>query len=408
MPSDDRALDRARAPESGLDLPPLPTLKPLPAIRPMTPMPRPPWEADPVPPWHSASAAGPAAQSVMPTVMPSSAPPLGSVAASRLAVPPPPAGHPAAASTATGGMTAVGEVTAVGGAAAATDHRPEHSWEPVFGPEPAAARLWSPPRASSHTPAAQSTSYTPVPDPAPLSDRSRHLPVEELRHTEQARGLRVLVMGGSEPLGGMVAERLIGAGHRLAVSDVAIPSDITPQRDRDGVTVATSEPISLHGDRSDTEDVVHTVARAEVALGGLDALVILPAAHHTPIGLDADAATWADEWSLALTTEVLATAAAAHIAARSFLARRRAGRIILVASGRDGSRSGVMPTATVRATLGRLGADLGRELAPHGIGVSVVTTGPGGAADFAVGQVADVVEALLATPVLSGMNAHID
>jgi NAD(P)-dependent dehydrogenase (short-subunit alcohol dehydrogenase family) len=66
-----------------------------------------------------------------------------------------------------------------------------------------------------------------------------------------------------------------------------------------------------------------------------------------------------------------------------------------------------MPVAATRAAIGRLGADLTRELGPHGIGVSVVSTGPGGAADFAVAQVADVVEALLATPVLSGVVSQI-
>ena len=220
-------------------------------------------------------------------------------------------------------------------------------------------------------------------------------------------GLRVLVIGGAEPLGGMIAERLIDAGHRIAVHDVAIPAKGRPDGDPASVAIRTVEPISLQGDRSDSEDVVHTVARAEVALGGLDAIVVLPARQRFQVSLDADAVTWADEWSAALTAEILAAACASHIAARSFLARRRAGRIVLVANGRDGALTGALPTSVTRAAIHRLGADLTRELGPHGIGVSVVTTGPGGTQDFAMTQVADVVEALLATPVLSGVDSQI-
>lgn len=232
---------------------------------------------------------------------------------------------------------------------------------------------------------------------ADVSTRTESLPL--------APGLRVFMVGGSEPLGNMIAERLILAGHRLAVHGVTLPTDLQPNTDTPAFRLA--EPLSLPGDRADAEEIVHSVARAEVALGGLDAVVVLPAQQATSTTLDADAATWADEWSMALTTEVLAAACATHIAARSFLARRRAGRIILVTNGRDGILSGAMPTAATRAALSRLGADLTRELSPHGIGVSVVTTGPGGAQDFAMTQVADVVEALLATPVLSGVSSRI-
>lgn len=214
-------------------------------------------------------------------------------------------------------------------------------------------------------------------------------------------------MGGSEPLGSMVAERLIVAGHRLAVHDVTLPADVQQPPDVGPARYQFAEPVSLDGDRSDAEEVVHTVARAEVTLGGLDALVILPADSGMPVTLDADAAAWTDAWSLALTTEVLAVACAAHIAARSFLARRKAGRIVLVINGRDEVAAGSMPTAATREALSRLGNDLTRELSPHGIGVSVVQTGPGGVGDFAVAQVADVVTALVSTPVMSGVTSRI-
>lgn len=222
-----------------------------------------------------------------------------------------------------------------------------------------------------------------------------------------APGLKVLLIGGAEPLGAMVAQRLMAAGHRVAVNGVTIPAELPRPHDAPPAPFRVSAPVSLAGDRADAEDVVHTVARAEVALGGLDALVVLPAHHSAGVGLDADAGVWADAWSQALTTEVLAAACATHIAARSFLARRKAGRIVLVTNGRDTTNPGALPASATRAALGRLGDDLTRELGPHGIGVSVVTTGPGGTQDFAVAQVADVVEALLSTPVLSGVSSRI-
>jgi NAD(P)-dependent dehydrogenase (short-subunit alcohol dehydrogenase family) len=205
----------------------------------------------------------------------------------------------------------------------------------------------------------------------------------------------------------MVAERLLVAGHHLAVHDVTLPADLDTSRAEHGIPAGVPEPVPLSGDRSDAEEMVHTVASAEVALGGLEALVILPVERPARIGLEADAIAWADAWSAALTTEVLSTACAAHIAARSFMARRTAGRIILVANGHDTARSGNLPTGVTAAALTGMGADLARELRPHGIGVSVVTTSPGGTGDFAVAQVADVVSALLATPVLAGVSSRI-
>jgi NAD(P)-dependent dehydrogenase (short-subunit alcohol dehydrogenase family) len=260
--------------------------------------------------------------------------------------------------------------------------------------------------------AAESTTavITPHDDSRVSVAAGRHASASTTRRDEAlpfASRLRVLVVGGAEPLGGMVAERLIGAGHRLAVHGVTIPAELPPSIEVDGEPYRAFEPIALAADRADAEDMVHTVARAEVALGGLDALVMLPAQHGSGAGLDADASTWADEWSLALTTEVLAAACAAHIAARSFLARRRAGRIVLVTNGLDDAQAGAMPAAATRAALSRLGVDLTRELSPHGIGVSVVATGTGGTRGFAVAQVADVVEALLSTPVLSGVSSQV-
>jgi NAD(P)-dependent dehydrogenase (short-subunit alcohol dehydrogenase family) len=394
-------------------LPPLPTFAPLPRIKPLSPMPSLPVDDD-----HATEPVAPprpqADDDRAATTPPAPPPPAGHPASKHPAadhVPAdrPPADHPgsdhptadrpvaSSGADASTGMTAppgTGDSAAlrVLGQVATT-----HPLAPIGTEIPGQRPL------PSDTPGmevAASTAARPA---------GRHASVPSRDHDDAlplAPGLRVLVIGGAEPLGIMVTERLVSAGHRLAVHGATIPAELPEPAER-GPLFRAFEPIPLTGDRADAEEMVHTVARAEVALGGLDALVMLPARSGGGVGLDADAPTWADEWSLALTTEVLAASCATHIAARSFLARRRAGRIILVTNGRDGPQSGAMPVAATRAAIGRLGADLTRELGPHGIGVSVVSTGPGGAADFAVAQVADVVEALLATPVLSGVVSQI-
>lgn len=389
--------DGARAIDRDLDLPPLPTLAPLPALRPMTPMPRPPWETE-----------REAEREIEGTA--TAAPPASAASAS---VPPPPAGHPAArlghaAVAQAGSDESDGPVAPPVTEFAA----PAAPGGPLLGRHagatlPETARLEAPLLGAALPETALSDSSLFGSGLQGVATQSPEIKSASASGPVRAQALRVVVIGGAEPLGGMIAERLIAAGHRIAVHDVTIPANNRLDRSPASATFRTVEPISLQGDRSDSEDVVHTVARAEVALGGLDAIVVLPARQRFQTSLDADAATWADEWSAALTTEVLAAACASHIAARSFMARRRAGRIVLVAGGRDGAPTGAMPTSVTRAAIARLGADLTRELGPHGIGVSVVTTGPGGTQDFAMTQVADVVEALLATPVLSSVTSQV-
>lgn len=411
-----------------MGLPPLPTLAPLPRLKPLAPMPGLPWDDDPPPlswpvappppanhPAAEPSSAFPSTQSPYPfaaakpvtdPVAPSAAPSAPSVTSSTgEPLPDPPAAAlPAAAPSGSAASPAAAQARLAAGALPRLEAQPAADALPFEEQRPTATEpLFA--AAPSGSGAA-----TPGGEVSATVTAGRHASASPGRQDDAlpfAPGLRVLVVGGAEPLGGMVTERLIAAGHRLAVQGVTIPSELPPSIEVDGAAYRAFEPIPLAGDRSDSEEMVHTVARAEVALGGLDALVMLPAQHSSGAGLDADASTWADEWSLALTTEVLAAASATHIAARSFLARRKAGRIVLVTNGLDGAQSGAMPASATRAALSRLGVDLTRELSPHGIGVSVVATGTGGTRDFAVAQVADVVEALLSTPVLSGVSSQI-
>lgn len=409
------ASEHAASPDEDISLPPLPTLEPLPRLKPLAPMPGLPWDDDP--PHLSWPVAPP--------------PPANHPAASSTSHtdPPPPPAADAAASTSGAAPYGAAQELAPPRMTQPAAEPPlvNRATEPIAPPtprrvaEPPVAGAWpfvaaepvteSPLTATEQFFAAESAGTVAT---APADTRSvatgRHASVPSTRPDDAlpfAPRLRVLVVGGAEPLGGMVTERLIDAGHRLAVHGVTVPPELPPSIEVDGERYRVFQPIALAADRSDAEDMVHTVARAEVALGGLDALVMLPAQHGSGVSLDADAGTWADEWSMALTTEVLAAACATHIAARSFLARRRAGRIVLVTNGLDGAQSGAMPAAATRAALTRLGVDLTRELSPHGIGVSVVATGTGGTRDFAVAQVADVVEALLATPVLSGVSSQV-
>ena len=465
-PAKPRLADYVRAADADLDLPPLPTLEPLPTLRPMPPMPRPPWELDadatpaaaatrPAPPPPAGHpAAGPERRDAIDDPRtarqePPDSPPMttfappaastdreGSPRSPQLALSPPPPLQPSPLPT----------VQPSPQASAAWPVSWDVRSTAALG-APFVEPLAEPIEATGSTP--QVIENPTVPDVLATSEPSDVAPTtligagEGLAHGTVYEGgvggalvgrhsvadpagsdaapprLRVVLIGGAEPLGSMVAQRLIAAGHRLAVHDVRLPAG---DPDLGGAATARSvdrtaapaaavipsvSPISLPGDRSDTDEVVHTVARAEVTLGGLDAIVVLPARHRPSTTLEADATAWADTWSAALTTEVLAAACAAHIAARSFLARRRAGRIVLVADGRDGASTGAMPASAIRAAISSLGTDLARELGPHGIGVSVVTTGAGGSRDFALAQVADVVEALLSTPVLSGVSSRI-
>ena len=458
----------APGPDDDTGLPPLPTLEPLPRLKPLDPMPQLPWDDDPPAPTRPAAppppANHPAAEPIRrpPAIEPAGGYPT-SVTLPVDAASPGAAGHGAANPDSAGhGAPSPGasaEPAIVAGPSPAAlepgilaEALPFADAQPFADPQSFVdapgfeAPGFEAPAFEGSTATAVSTAERGLPrgEAAPVEQRTdtgttatqqffaatpvvadaaapsagtspapsagRHATVQAARQDEalpHAPSRRVLVVGGAEPLGGMVAERLIAAGHRIAVNGVTIPAELPPSVEVDGEAYRTFEPVPLAGDRSDSEEIVHTVARAEVALGGLDALVMLPGPHHPGVGLDADAGTWSDEWSLALTTEVLAAACASHIAARSFLARRKAGRIVLVTDGRDGVRTGAMPASATRAALSRLGADLARELGPHGIGVSVVATGTGGTQDFAMTQVADVVEALLSTPVLSGVHSQI-
>jgi len=215
---------------------------------------------------------------------------------------------------------------------------------------------------------------------------------------------RVLLIGGAEPLGQVVADRLAGAGHQLALLDVA--AGPTPSRHSPGWSVAR-RPVEMSGDRADVEDVARVVDAADLALSGLDSVVILPGSGRGVVGMDADGGSWADLWSDYLAGDVLAASCAAHAAARLFVAHRRAGRIVLVTGRREPDGAGsAMASSVSESAVAALGAELATALAPQGIAVSVVTAGAAGA-DFAIGQVADLVAALLSTPVLTGVTARV-
>jgi NAD(P)-dependent dehydrogenase (short-subunit alcohol dehydrogenase family) len=214
------------------------------------------------------------------------------------------------------------------------------------------------------------------------------------------------VLGGAEPLGQVVAGTLATAGHHLALLDVAASSGPAAARHSSGSSVVR-RPVTMSGDRADVEDVVRVVDGADLALAGLDTVVILPGASGAPLGLDADSAAWADQWSDRLAADVLAVSCAAQAAARLFVTHRRAGRIVLVIGRRETDGAGAaMAAAVSNSAVATLGAELATALAPHGISVSVVTAGAAGA-DFAMGQVADLVAALLSTPVLTGVTARV-
>jgi hypothetical protein len=219
-------------------------------------------------------------------------------------------------------------------------------------------------------------------------------------------GSRVLVIGGAEPAASPLASRLAAAGHRLALQGGA---DLSGDRSG-GPDPTRSErpgqpgPVLLAADRTDADAMAAVVSAAAGALGGLDAVVVLPATRPPapPITLGPDA--WADVWSHVLAADVLAAACVAHAAAQAYLTPPAAGGRIVLVTGRPGAG---VPAMTADAAIAALGAELARELDGQGVAVSVLSARSGTAADRYAAEVAETVTMLLAAPALPGMSVRL-
>jgi NADP-dependent 3-hydroxy acid dehydrogenase YdfG len=174
-----------------------------------------------------------------------------------------------------------------------------------------------------------------------------------------------LITGGSSGIGAAAARRLLGQGHRVAVTG----------RDRDrlaGFARSLNDPaelLTIAGDAADHESVRAAVAATVEAFGRLDAVVANAGfATHDDIA-DGDPAGWREM----VLTNVLGPALLINAALPAL--RRTRGRIVLV-----GSVAGVVHTpgnvygATKWAVTG-LAENTRRLVTADGVGVTLVAPG---------------------------------
>lgn len=141
-----------------------------------------------------------------------------------------------------------------------------------------------------------------------------------------------VVTGGTSGIGSAIARRLSGDGWRVAVAGRSA--------ERAEELAAEIGGVAITGDAADPAD--DAVARAAVALGGLDAAVL-----NAGVIVDADlAATEAADWDLLLRVNVLALHRQAR-QARVHLARSR-GAIVMTSS--DAGVWGEAPIAAYSTT----------------------------------------------------------
>jgi NAD(P)-dependent dehydrogenase (short-subunit alcohol dehydrogenase family) len=218
----------------------------------------------------------------------------------------------------------------------------------------------------------------------------------------------VLVVGGHDPAGSPLASRLAAAGHRLALQGGAADLPGDPIGASDHIGPGRPGPVLLPADRTDADAMTAVVTAAAQVLGGLDAVVILPAARPAGPPITIDPGAWADAWSHLLAADVLATACVTHAAAQLFRTDSpTAGRIVLVTGVSGSDQPGGLPAVAADAAIAALGAELARDLAAQGVAVTVVSARPGMATDRFDAEVAETVTMLLAAPALPGMTVRL-
>lgn len=177
-------------------------------------------------------------------------------------------------------------------------------------------------------------------------------------------GVTALVTGAAQGIGRAAALRLARDGARVAVN--ARVAD-----DRLAATVEACRGVPAPADLADSVAVRRMVAQVEADLGPVEVLVANAARMSMNPYLDADPAAWWEQLDVNLTGHL-------HVLEAVLPGMRRLGRgrIVIVSSywgiigwqnatGYAGSKSGLIA----------LGRSLARELAPDGIGVSMVAPG---------------------------------
>ena len=211
-------------------------------------------------------------------------------------------------------------------------------------------------------------------------------------------GRRVLVLGGSGTVGSAIARALAGQGVRVAVHHATRAAEA-------GQVVADlagSGHLAVGADLADADAVADLISTVDAQFDGLDVVINAASAGDSvgrPTVVGSSLSEWTDAWTGTLTVDVLGAATVAHAAAAAFIKRGRAGRIILIAAkGRavDGIPSSVA-VATEQA-VAVLGAALATELAPYGVGVTVVGSSAASSTGWSPEVLAETVAWLASGP----------
>jgi 3-oxoacyl-[acyl-carrier protein] reductase len=183
----------------------------------------------------------------------------------------------------------------------------------------------------------------------------------------QLAGTNVLVTGASQGLG-----RALGLGFAAEGANVAFHYHSSADGALSAATEAGAlgvDAIAVGGDLRDAAAVAEVVERTEVGLGPIGVLVNNAAVTRKQRFLDSAPEDWAPQIDVTVTGTLRIT----HAVARR-MAERRAGAIVNLMgdSGRVGE-SGLLVTATARATTVGLTRSLAKELARSGIRANAVS-----------------------------------
>jgi 2-hydroxycyclohexanecarboxyl-CoA dehydrogenase len=203
--------------------------------------------------------------------------------------------------------------------------------------------------------------------------------VDSFPAEDRMRGLQdktVIVTGGGGGIGGATCLRFAGYGARVAVLDRDLGA---AERVAEAIASAGERALAVHCDITDRASVDLAVAATHREFGDIDVLVNNAGWDIFGPFAESEPAHW--QRLIAIN---LVGALHMHHAILPGMARRRAGRIVNIAS--DAARVGSSGEAVYAACKGGLVAfskTIAREHARHGITVNVVCPGPTDTALFA-------------------------
>ena len=181
----------------------------------------------------------------------------------------------------------------------------------------------------------------------------------------------VVITGASRGLGFASAVRLYGAGWRV-VAAMRIPDKgMPPLREATGATPDDDRLIGVQLDLTDAASIAAAAKAIEEAVGAPYALV-----HNAGIS----AAGVVEETDMALWQRMFATSVMGPVAlTQALLPSMRAageGRVVLVSSAAGvRGQPGTAPYAAAKGALERWGESMACEIAPFGLGVTVLVAG---------------------------------